>query len=112
MLCGKFPGPGPDLGREQQLPAGRREQPVTATVGISGIGQRPLISHGERPDVLNLVAEEFNPQRMFLRGRKDVEDAATDRNLATPLHQIDPMVGDPDQLLHHVVEIGAVTDLQ
>ncbi len=112
MLCGKRPGPDPDLGREQQLPAWRREQPVTAAVAVAGIGQRPLISHGKRPDVLDLVAEEFNPQRMFLRGREDVEDAATDRDLAAPFHQVDPVVGDSDQLFHHVVEIGTVTDLQ
>ncbi len=49
---------------------------------------------------------------MFLCGRENVEDAATDRDFATPLHQIDPVVGDPDQLFHHAARVSAVTDPQ
>ncbi len=58
----QFPGTGPDLRREQQLPAWRREQLTAAALGgVRGVGQCPLIRHGERPDVLDLVAEELNP---------------------------------------------------
>ncbi len=105
-------GPGPDLRGEQQFTARRCEQPAPAVLAVGRIGQRPLVGYRERPDVLDLVTEELHPQRMLLGRREDVEDATAHRDLATPLHQVHPVVGDADKPVHDFVEVGAVTDAQ
>jgi hypothetical protein len=61
VIVGQLLGPVPHGGGEQQLAAGRCPQPV-------GGLQAPLVGHPELADLLDLVAEELDPQRMLLRG--------------------------------------------
>ncbi len=49
---------------------------------------------------------------MLLGRWENVEDAAAHRDLAAPLHQVDPVVGDPDEPVHDLAQVGAVTDGQ
>jgi hypothetical protein len=106
VLGGQRGGPGLDLIGDQQFPAGRGDD----------LGQRDvegaLVGYRERPDLLDGVAEEVDPDRMFQGGREDVHDAAADAELATSLHQIDAGVGGPDQVSRHVgdVVVGADGD--
>ena len=59
---------------------------------------RALVGHREVADLLHLVAEEVDPDRMLLGRWEDVHDAAADRELAAPLDQIHPDVRGTDQI--------------
>ena len=72
------------LGGQQQLPAGRRPQPVLGDL------ERALVGDLEVADLLDLVAPELHPQRVLLGRREDVEDAAAHREVAAPLDQLEP----------------------
>ena len=99
-------GPGPDLVGEQQLAARRRPQPVGDRLEGALVGDR------EGPDLLDLVAEELDPDRVLLRRREDVDDAAADGELAAPLDQVDPVVGGGGQPAYDVLELDLVADVQ
>ncbi len=70
---------------EQQLPAGRRPEPLDLLDGA-------LVGDGEGADLLHLVAPELDPGRVLVGGREDVQDAAADRELAALGDQVDPCV--------------------
>ena len=101
VIVGQLLGPVPHGGGEQQLAAGRCPQPV-------GGLQAPLVGHAELADLLDLVAEELDPQRMLLGGREHVDDAAAHGHLAAALHQVGAGVADLDQAGEHVVEGGGL----
>jgi hypothetical protein len=98
VRAGELAGPGPDLGREQQLAAGRRPQPVLHR------REAALVGDLERPDLLDRVAPPLDADRVLLRRREDVEDAAPHRELAALLDQLDAGVGEVDEAADHGVE--------
>ena len=79
-------------GGEQQL-ATRRELHA-----LDRLGQRPLVGDRERPELLDLVAEELDAHGVVGRGREHVEDAAAHRELATAGDHVDAGVGEVDEL--------------
>ena len=78
----------------------------------SAVVQAALVGHPELADLLDLVAEELDPQRMLLGGREHVEDAAADGDLAAVLDQVGAGVADLDQPGEHVVEVGRLARAQ
>ena len=76
------------------------------------VAQRTLVGHGERADVLHLVAEELDPQRVLLGRREDVENAAADGEFAAPLDHLDPRVRELDELADDVFEVHLIAGAQ
>jgi hypothetical protein len=89
----------PDLRGEQQLPARRGPQPFDRFDGA-------LVRDREGTDLLDLVAPELHPGRMLVGGREDVQDAATDRELAALGDQVHPCVRHVGKPTCHVLELG------
>ncbi len=56
------------------------------------VSQRPLRERREGADLLDLVAEELDPERLAARGREDVDEPAAHRELAALLDAFDPLV--------------------
>ena len=70
-----------------------------------GLAERAL-GEGRKPaDRLDLVAEELHARRLLRGGGEDVEDVATDRELAAVLDLVDALVAGLDQQLGDVAEI-------
>ena len=103
---GEFLGPMFDRRGEQQLAARRR--PKTAL----GRADAALVGDLEVTDLLDRVAEELDPQRVFLGGREHVDDAAPHRDLAAAPDHVGPGVADLDQPGEQVVEFVRLADLQ
>ena len=103
---GEFLGARPDRRGEQQLAARRR--PETAL----GRADAALVGDLEVADLLDLLAEELDPQRVFLGGREHVDDAAPHGDLAAAPDHVDPGVADLDQPGEQVVEFVHLADLQ
>ncbi len=72
-------------------------------------GEGALVGDRERPDLVDLVAEELHPQRVLLGRREDVDDPAADRELATLLDQVDPGVRRLGEPADDVVELDLLT---
>ncbi len=108
-FVGKLSRARQHLRRQQQLAARRCPQ---SAPGREIVAETALIGGLEDADLLDLVAEEFDPQRVIFGRREDVEDAAAHRDLAAPLDQIDPGVAGTDQPRDDVIELGDITDLQ
>ncbi len=106
MLPGEFARALADLGGEQQLAARRGEH------ALRRAAQRTLVGDGEGADVLHLVAEELDAQRMLFGRREDVENAAADGEFAAPLDHLDPRVGEVDELAGDVFEVHLVARAQ
>ena len=106
MGVGEFLGPLLDRRGEQQFAARRRPEPVL------GRADAALVGDLEVADLLDRVAEELDPQRVFLGGREHVDDAAADGDLAAAADQVDPGVADLDQPGEQVVEFARLADLQ
>ena len=106
MGVGEFLGPLPDRRGEQQLAARRR--PQTAL----GRADAALVGDLEVTDLLDRVAEELDPQRVFLGGREHVDDAAAHRDLTAAGDEVDPGVADLDQPGEQVVEFARLADMQ
>ena len=89
------------------------EQQLTARRG-DHLGDRdvagPLVGDREVVDLLDGVAEEVDPDRVLLGRREDVDDAAADRELATPLDHVHPHVRGPDQGGGQLGEIDVLAD--
>ena len=102
VIGGEVLGPVPDVGRQQQFAARRRPQ-------AWGRPQAALVGHPEETGLLDRVAEQLDPHRVFLRGREDVDDATADRHLTAPLHQVRPHVADVDEPGQHLVQVAGVT---
>ena len=66
--------------------------------GCHRLGQRALVGHGERAQLVDLVAEEVDAHRVVGDGREHVEDAAAHRELAAAGDHVDPGVGEVDEL--------------
>jgi hypothetical protein len=98
MLTEQVAGPQLDIGGEKQLPARRGPQPVRSDL------QRALIGHLEVADLLDLVAPELHPQRVFLRRWEHVEDSAANREVPALLDQFGAHVSGADQIGHDVAE--------
>ncbi len=64
-------------GRGEQQLAARRQLHA-----LDRLGQRSLVGDRERPELLDLVAEELDAHGVVGRGREHVEDAAAHRELA------------------------------
>ena len=105
MIVGELLGPVPDRRGEQQLPAGRRPQTVLGP-------QAALVGDPELADLLHLVAEELDPERVFLGGREHVHDAAADGQFATALHHVGPRIADVDQAGDQVTQVGGLAGPQ
>ena len=54
--------------------------------------ERALRERGERPHLLDLVAEELHPKRLAAGRREHVDDAAANRAMATLLDPVHPVV--------------------
>ena len=59
--------------------------------------QRPLIGHRERADLVDLVAEELDAERVVRHRREDIEDAAAQGELAATRDHVDAVVGELDE---------------
>ena len=92
------------------LPHGGRQQHLAARRQFDArdrLWQRALVGDRELADLLELVAEELQPQRM-LRGRREhVDDAAAHRELAAAGHHVDSGVGEVDELRGQLGEVVA-----
>src|SRR5262249_3627221 len=67
--------------------------------GVVNRMQRPLRERRERPDLLDLVPEELDTQRLAAGGRKDVDEPAAHGELAAVLDPIDaPVAGEREPL--------------
>ena len=90
---------------EQQLAARRGPEPLH---GLEGA----LVGHGERPDLLDVVAPELHPEGMLLGRREDVDDATADRELPAPLDHVDARVRRLGEASHDVLERPGVAGRQ
>ncbi len=89
---GEQPVIGVDLGGRVEL------DPV-------GLAERALGERREPADRLDLVAEELDPRRLVDGRAEDVEDAATDRELAPVVDLLDPLVAAAGEQLGDVAEV-------
>ena len=98
QMSGQRLGAGAHLLGEQQLAARRRPQAVLGDL------EAALVGDLEPADLLDLVAPELHTHRVVLGRRKDVEDAAADRELTAPLDEVGAVVGrrgeSRDDVLH------------
>ncbi len=88
---------------EQQFAAGRRPEPSGSRL------QAALVGDPEVPDLFDGVAEELDPQRMFLNGREDVEYAPAYGDIAAVLDQVGARVTGLDEPGEHLFEVGLVS---
>ena len=72
--------------------------------------QCPLREGREGADGLDLVAEQLDADRLAAGGRVDVDDAATDCELATLLGPLDALVAGERQRLDDSVRAGSVAE--
>ena len=84
-------GTGPDLRGHQQFTAGRADHLLDLVVGGALVGDH------EVAQVIDRVTEEVDPDRVFLGGGEDVDDATPDGELAASLHHVDRQVGGCDE---------------
>jgi hypothetical protein len=78
------------------------------------VGHRALVAHGERREAVHLVAPHVDADRPISGGREEVDDGATDGELATVLHLgLAPVPGHPQPLDDRRLVAGlAVADHQ
>ena len=105
MVLGQLPGPLADRRGEQQLAARRGPQAV-------GRVQAALVGDPEVADLLDAVAPELHPQRVFLGGREHVQDAAAHGDLAAVLDQVGADVADVHQAGDGLLEVGVLAGPQ
>ena len=98
-------GAAPDGIGEQQLSAGFGRDPLQLLAGGA------LVSHREGANLGHLVAEEVDTHGLFGGGREDVDNAATHRELAASLHQVDTVVGGVHQRCQQVGEVAFLAGL-
>jgi hypothetical protein len=83
---------------------------VSATLG-GGVNdghldavERPLRERRERAHLLDLVAEELDPERLAAGRREHVDEVAANRELAALLHPVDSLVAGERELLDQRLE--------
>ena len=91
--------PLPHVGRQQHLAAG--QQVDRAEVAVD----RALVGDRERPQRLDLVAEEVGAHGMLGIRREDVEDAAAHRELTAAGDEVDPGVRELGELERECGEV-------
>jgi len=96
---GQHRSPLANLVGEEQLAAGRGDD------GREGLVERTLVGDGERPDLLDGVAEEVDPYRVLQGRREQVDDPAADAELAAALNEVDPHVRRVDKALRDVGDV-------
>ena len=74
--------------------------------------ERTLREGRERANLLDLVAEEVDAERLATRRREDVDEAAPDGELPALVHAIDPLVARERELLGEPVDARLVADSQ
>ena len=70
--------------------------------------ERPLGERRERPDPLDLVAEELDTKRLSSRAREHVDEPAADGDLSALLDALHALVARERELLHERVEVASV----
>jgi hypothetical protein len=93
-------------------PLGEQELPARWCMQLVSGRQGALIGDRERADLGDLIAPELHPQRMVGGGREDIDNAAADRELTTPVDHVDPGVGQVRQPSQHTVEVVHLPDAQ
>src|SRR3954469_160949 len=106
MLLGQLARLGANLIGQQDLSTGWRPQAVLRDL------EAALVGDFEPANLLDAVAPELHSQRMLFGRREDVDDAATDRELAPSLHHVHAGVSDTREPAYDVVEVGLVTHAQ
>ncbi len=86
---------------EQQLATRRCPEPID---GLEG----PLVGDGEAADLVHVVAPELHAERVLLRRREDVDDAAADCELTALLDQVDARVRRVREPAYDVLERSRV----
>ena len=76
--------------------------------GLVDLPQRPLRERRERADLLDLVAEQLDAERLAAGRAEDVDEAAAHRELPPLLHALDPLVAGRGELLGERVEARLV----
>ena len=74
--------------------------------------QRALGERREGPNLLDLVSEELDAERLPTGRREDVDDPASDGELPTLLDTVDPVVPGARERRRDPVDAGLVTDAQ
>ena len=92
--------PGDAVGRQQELRGGQQDRPLDLPDGA-------LVGRVERPQRIDLVAEELDPDRQLERGREHVDDAAAPGELTAPRHLDDRDVPEVEQLAQEGVLVEA-----
>ena len=98
-------GPGPHLGRRQQLTA-REHLDVADVVGAA------LVADRELRQALDLVAPLVDPHRVLGGGGEHVDDRAAHRDLAPSLHLVLAAVAHADEPRDELVAVDRVADPQ
>ena len=96
-----LPRPGAHGVGEQQLSA-RGE-----VDGVDRLVEGALVGDAEGADLVDLVAEEVDAQRVRRFGREHVEDAAAHGELAAPGDHVDALVGELDEPRGDAIEVVA-----
>src|SRR3954471_15660378 len=95
-----------DLVGEQQLATRRRPESVLVDL------EAALVGDLEPAHLFDGVTPELHPQWVFLGRREDVEDAAADSELPTPLDHVDARVGDAREAPYDVIEVDVIARTQ
>ena len=80
--------------------------------GVRHRMERTLSEGREDTHLLDLVAEELDPQGLAAGRREDVDDAAADRELAPLLRPLDALVAGERQVLRHRLDARLLADRQ
>ncbi|SCE08732.1 hypothetical protein GA0115246_110572 [Streptomyces sp. SolWspMP-sol7th] len=102
VLLGEHGGAAAHFLGEEEFAAGRGPQPVLGDL------QRALVGDLEVADLLDLVAPELDAERVLLRRREDVEDAASYGELAALLDQLHARVRGGGERFDDLLEIDAL----
>src|SRR4051794_39584688 len=103
MLLGQLAGPGAHVVGQQDLATRWGPQAVLGDL------EAALVRDFEPAHLLDAVAPELHSQRMLFGRREDIDDAATDGELAAALDHVHPRVRDTGEPAYDVVEVGLVT---